>query len=215
MTPTLKENLVNIAKKKQIKDDPSHDFQHVLRVANLAERIAEFEKADLDIVIPAALFHDSVIYKKNSPESRNEADESALYALEQLNNIDEYPKEKIEKVQTCIRQCSFRKGVTPDLMESKILQDADRLEATGVVSVMRTFASCGHMNIQFYDPADPFCKKGPTRFRSGIDLFYNRLLLVEDGMHTVIAKKIAKRRTKFLEQFLKELELELQESDII
>ena len=215
MTLTLKEKLVNIAKNKQTKDDPSHDFQHILRVTNLAQRIAEFEKADLEIVVPAALFHDSVVYKKNSLESKNETEESALYALEQLNNIDEYPKEKIERVQTCIRQCSFLKGITPNLIESKILQDADRLEATGAVSIMRTFASCGQMNIQFYDPDDPFCKKGTIPFKSGIDLFYNRLLLVEDRMHTAIAKKIAKRRSEFLGQFLKELEFELQESEII
>lgn len=34
-------------------------------------------------------------------------------------------------------------------------------------------------------------------------------------MHTSLAKKIAKRRTKFLEDFLKELELELKESNVV
>ena len=77
------------------------------------------------------------------------------------------------------------------------------------------FSSCGQMNTQFYDPNDPFCKNGAVNFRSGLDLFYKRLLLVEKGMHTKFAKQIAKRRTIFLKKFLDELELEFKESKVI
>lgn len=132
-----------------------------------------------------------------------------------MKGIENYPRSKIEKVVTCIKQCSFSKGIKPDLLESKILQDADRLEATGAISIMRTFSSCGQMNTSFYDPKDPFCKKGSVHFRSGLDLFYKRLLLVEKGMHTKLARQIAKRRTVFLRKFLSELSLELKESKVI
>jgi uncharacterized protein len=152
MNNELKDNLIKIAEERQIKDDPSHDFQHIIRVTNLATKIAESVGADLDIVIPAALFHDTVVYKKNSPESKNEAHESAEVAAVVLSSIEEYPKEKIAKVQTCIKECSFSKGINPESLESKVLQDADRLEATGAISIMRTFASNGHMNTPFYDP---------------------------------------------------------------
>ena len=156
-----------------------------------------------------------VVYKKNHSNSKNETEESACIAEKVLKSFKDYPQSKIEKVLVCIRQCSFSKGINPDLLEAKILQDADRLEATGAISIMRTFSSGGQMNLQFYNPADPFCKKDAIAFRSDLDLFYMRLLVVEKGMHTKFAKQIAKRRTVFLKKFLSELKIELKESKVI
>ena len=215
MNDALRKKLTAIAEARQTKDDPSHDFQHILRVVNLAERIAEEEKGDLDIIIAAALFHDTVVYQKDTTESKSESDKSAEVAEQILSDIDEYPKEKIDSVKTSIRQCSFAKGIVPDLLESKILQDAYRLEATGAISIMRTFASGGQMKRQFYDPKDPFCELGTVEFRSGLDFFHNRLLVVGKTMHTKYARDKAKRRTRFLEDFLAQLRNELRESGIM
>ena len=41
------------------RDDPVHDFDHILRVLALAERIGAAEGADLEIVRTAALLHDA------------------------------------------------------------------------------------------------------------------------------------------------------------
>lgn len=216
MKSALKNKLIAIARKRQTKTDQSHDFQHILRTLNLAEKIGRVEKADLDIIIPAALFHDIVVYPKNTSASEMESEESALAAERILKKIKQYPRAKIKKVKICIKECSFSKRIKPKLLESKVLQDADRLEATGAISIMRTFSSGGQMNRPFYDPSDPFRrKKGPIDFRSNLDLFYERLLVVEKIMHTRLAKTIARRRTKFLKLFLKELELELKESKIV
>src|SRR5574341_2293737 len=38
--------------------DPAHDFDHILRVLRMAERLAEAEGADIEIVRTAALLHD-------------------------------------------------------------------------------------------------------------------------------------------------------------
>lgn len=216
MGRNLQKLLISTVQKIQIKQDPSHDFQHVLRVLNLAIQIAKKEGGDLEIVVPAALFHDIVVYRKDTKKSKIESDESARVAKNILSKTGGYPKQKIEKVLICIKQCSFSKGIKPSLLEAKIMQDADRLEATGAVAIMRTFSSGGQMNRPFYDPRDPFRKKSkPMKFASGLDLFYERLLVVEKGMHTKWAKIIARRRTKFLRNFLKELETELMESGII
>lgn len=215
MNSTLRENLILIANKYANKNDPSHDINHLIRILALAERIGKKEKADMDIIVPAALFHDIIVYKKNSPKSKNEAEESAELAKKVLTKIKEYPKVKIEKVELCIRQCSFSKGITPELIESKILQDADRLEATGAISIMRTFSSGGQMNRPFYPCEDPFCKNGTIKFRSNLDLFYDRLLIVEKGMHTKEAKKMGMGRTEFLKDFLKQLKVELRESGVL
>jgi uncharacterized protein len=215
MNKILENKLIKIAEERQTKEDPSHDFNHVRRVFNLAKKICKKENADLDVLIPAALFHDTVVYQKNHPNSKNETEESAKVAKNILNKIKEYPKGKISHVVTCIRHCSFSKGIKPESLESEILQDSDRLEATGAISIMRTFSSGGQMNRQFYEPSDPFCKKGAVAHRANLDLFYRRLLIVEKTMNTKLAKQIAKRRTESLKKFLNELKLELKESEII
>ena len=208
---SLKNHLLVIAEKKMVNNDPSHDFLHAKRVLMLAENICKKEGGDMEVLLPAALFHDVVIYLKNDPRSKLAPEESAAYIVSELENISKYPKEKIEKVKTAITECSFSRGTDPSSLESKILQDADRLEATGAISVMRTFSSTGQMNRIFYHPADPFAKKrNPNPSLYAVDLFYTRLLRVGKMMNTKTAKNMAKRRTKLLEEFLNELKLELK-----
>jgi uncharacterized protein len=208
----LKNQLIKIAKEKIPDTDVSHDFEHALRVLSNAEKISKKEGGDFDIIVPAALFHDLVVYPKNHPDKHKSQEESAEAAEKILNTFGNFPKEKIEKVKTCILECSFSKGIIPKLLESKILQDADGLEATGAISIMRTYSSTGQMKRPFYSSKDPFCEnREPNASHFALDLFYERLLKVTDRMHTKTAKKIAKRRTDFLITFLKEFKLELEE----
>lgn len=211
MTQELKNQLLKIAKEKISDADVSHDFEHALRVLSNAEKISETEGGDLDIIIPAALFHDLVVYPKDHPEKHKSQEESAELCQAILSDIKDFPQEKIEAIKTCILECSFSKGIVPESLESKIIQDSDSLEATGAISIMRTYSSTGQMRRPFYDPNDPFCEnREPDASLYGLDLFYQRLLKVIDRMHTKTAKKIAGRRTLFLTEFLNELKLELK-----
>jgi uncharacterized protein len=211
MNTELKNQLIKIAKENISDKDPSHDFEHALRVLSNSERISKEEKGDFDIIVPAALFHDLVVYPKNHPDKNKSQEESARVTEEILRTLSLFPKDKIEKVKTCIKECSFSNKIIPDLLESRILQDADRLEATGAIAIMRTYSSTGQMKRPFYNSRDPFCKnRKPDALKFALDLFYERLLKVTGRMHTKTARKIAKRRTKFLINFLKEFKLELQ-----
>lgn len=211
MKEQLKNTIIKITRKKISDVDVSHDIEHALRVLTNAERIAKKEKGDLDIIIPAALFHVLVVYPKDHPKKGQSQEKSAIAAEKILLKIKTFPKRKIKKVMECIRECSFSKGIIPQTIESKIVQDADGLEATGAISIMRTFSSTGQMKKSFYHSQDPFYKT--NRKLDGInfalDLFYERLLKVTERMHTSEAKRIAKRRTNFLKKFLRELEMEL------
>ncbi len=211
MHTELRNQLIEIARKKISGKDVSHDFEHALRVLLNAEKIAEKEGGDLNIVIPSALFHDLVVYPKNHTKRHKSQEESAEVAEKILKDLDIFSEERIKEVKTCITECSFSKGVIPDSIESKILQDADGLEATGAISIMRTYSSTGQMKRAFYDFKDPFCeKRSPDTSRFALDLFYERLLKVAERMHTKTAKRIAERRTNFLYDFLEELKLELE-----
>ena len=90
------------------------------------------------------------------------------------------------------------------------MQDADRLEATGAIAIMRTFCSTGQMKRKFYNPEDPFCRNHePDPLNYAIDLFYKRLLKVKDLMNTKTAIELAEKRTEFLRQFIIQLEKEI------
>jgi uncharacterized protein len=219
MTEACRKTLFEVAERQQTKTDPSHDFEHVKRVLAAALAIAKEEGdindpstwPDEDIVTAAALFHDAVMYRKGTPENKNSTEESALFAEDVLRCTD-FPQEKIPAVMRCIRECSFSKGLKPSSIESAVVFDADMLDATGALGIMRTFAYGGLTNRPLYTPHDPFCRSSePQKMRSGIDHFYDRLRLVEQRMNTAAGRRLAKRRTVFLDVFLAELESELEE----
>lgn len=211
MNKKLKAQLIKIAKNKISDNDPSHDIYHALRVLLIAEKIAFQERADMDIIIPAALFHDIVNYPKNDPGKMLNPDKSAIVAKNILKNIGNFPNSKIKKVSEAIKYCSFSKNILPHFIEAKILQDADGLEATGAISIMRTFSSAGTLKKPFYNTQDTFCKKRkPDDSKYALDLFFTRLLQIEKRLHTSMTKQIAKKRIVFLKKFLHELEIEIK-----
>lgn len=211
MNNKLRKKLIDIAKKKIKSKDVAHDFNHAMQVLRNIETIAKQEKGDLDILIPAALFHDIIVYPKFSKRTIDSQKDSADATEKILKTIKNYPQEKIEDVKICIKECSFSRGIIPTTFHSIILQDADRLESMGAISIMRTFSYAGKMKEPLYNPLDPFCKnRKPASICFGLDLFYSRLLKVKKTIKTKAAKKIAKRRTEFLKAFLKELKLELE-----
>lgn len=210
MDGDLKNKLINIAKRKIKYNDPSHDMSHSLRVLSIAEDIGMRERADMEILVPSAIFHDVINYPKNHPKRLDSSKESAEYTVKILNRVKFSSKEKIDKIYKSILLCSFTKAQKPNFIEAAILQDADALESMGAISIMRTFASAGTMNKIFYNKKDPFCKKrNPNDKKYALDLFFTRLLVIQDRLHTDRAKQLAIKRVKFLKDFLMELEYEL------
>jgi uncharacterized protein len=212
MNIKLKNQLIGIVHQYIDESDISHDFIHTQLVLRNAEQIAKQEKADRDIVVAAALFHDIIVYPKNSADTCKSQHDSAKLAAKILKTIKEFPAVKIEAVKKCILECSFTQNLPPSSLESKVLQDADLLESTGAISIMRTFASAALMKRRFFNIEDPFCKKRIVNNQKfATDLFFLRLLKAGQRIKTKTAKKIAVRRTKFLKQFLKELGKEIYE----
>lgn len=197
-------------------DDPSHDIHHVIRVCGLAETIAKEENGDMDIVIAAALLHDIVVYPKNDSRSSKSSEVSAAIAGDILRNIKDYPKEKIPSVCKAISQCSFSKGIMPDFLESKILQDADKLEQTGATAIMRIFSSTGSMKRRFYDPDDPFAvSRQLDPIQNALDVIYSRSLKVPELMHTACGKRLAVSRNEHVVVFIEQVKKEITDSIVI
>lgn len=198
-------------------NDVSHDMTHALRVMKLVKYLSFFEGGNLRVIIPAALFHDIICYPKDSPQTKNSTKESAdLAEIVLLKHHFLEPKE-IAEVKRIINNCSFSKKIPSTSIEENIVRDADLLEASGAISIMRTFASAGIMNHSFYDIKDPFAKnRQPDDRTYALDLFFTRLLQIRKHLKTETAKQILDKREAFLKQFLKQLETEvIPETDLL
>ncbi len=191
--------------------DPSHDYEHHRRVAANALHIAAHEGANEEIVLAAALLHDVVNEPKHSPLAKENAARSAALARDALVAQGLLTAEDAEAVATAIRECSFSKGITPSTREGRVLFDADLLESTGAISLMRIFCSSGQLSRRFYDPEDPFAESGRplAMLENALDVIPGRLLIAKSRMTTETAKRMAEEREPILHQFLAALRQEL------
>lgn len=195
--------------KAQSSSDCAHDFLHVERVVKNAQMIMEDVPADAEVVIPAVLLHEIFNYPKGHPQSKFSGDVCAEKAASILEGV-QYPMGKREHVLDCIRYHSFSRGVVPQHMEGKIVQDADRLDALGAIGIARLFATCVDMKVPFYNPVDPFARhREIDDKRYGVDHFYAKLFKLASGMHTDAAKRIALQRTEFMKDYIRQLQTEI------
>jgi uncharacterized protein len=207
MDEQLRKQLIAIARHHIPSIDPSHDIGHALRVLSNAEYIQRLEGGDMEVIVPAALFHDLIVHPKDHPRSKQSAHDSALLATEILGSIV-YSSVLIPQIAYAIESHSSENGILPLTREARILQDADRLEVTGAIALMRTFCSTGQMGRAFYSVTDPLCEAQPSG-QYALDYVYTRLLTVARTMHTETARSMAKERTVFVHQFLRQLETEI------
>jgi len=196
--------------------DPVHDFDHVLRVYRLAERIAQSEGADLQIVRAAALLHDS---RGSAPGMAGEARSehhiaSAEFAGEVLQDKG-WPTEKIEAVQHCIRAHRFRgKENAPETLEAKVLFDADKLDVLGAIGAARTVAYAALDNQPiFSEPSQQFLSTGEKELgepHSSYHEFLFKLRRVKDRIFTRTGKILAEARHAYLVEFYTQLQAEVR-----
>ena len=199
------ESLKKIAKKKLENNDPAHDFEHIMRVYRNAERICKTESGNKKLVLSAVLLHD-IIKNKNQ---KNSSEKSAKLA-EKILKENHFSPDEIMIISDAITEHSFSKGRIPSTPEGKILQDADRLDAIGAIGLARVFSFSGSHNRPFYDPEDPFSKNRNVNDKKwALDHFFKKLLKLEQKMNTKTGKLLAKKRTKILKNFLKEMKHEI------
>ncbi len=195
--------------KRMRKNDPAHDFEHTIRVYKNAQKLAKKEKADVKLVLAAALLHDVVSFPKSDHRSKTSSTKSALEAQKMLKRYD-YSNNEIKIVSEAIRDHSFSKGMVPRTIEGRVLQDADRLDALGAIGIARAFSVGGAEKRTFFNKYDPFCQtRKPDDQSWTLDHFYKKLLLLEKKMNTKTAKIEARHRTKIMKKFLTDLKKEI------
>jgi len=185
--------------------DAAHDQGHVRRVVANTRALATDEGADLAVVLPAAWLHDCVAVPKDSSQRSRASRLAAARASEWLYAAA-YPAQHIAAVEHAIAAHSFSARITPETIEARVVQDADRLDALGAVGIARTLMLGGAMGAPFYDPTEPFPVTRAADDRTSVlDHFFTKLLTLAGTMQTEAGRAEAHRRTDFMRRFLAQL----------
>ena len=197
------------ARSRAERTEPAHDFFHVERVVKNALKIAREEGASETIAGTAALLHELFNLPKSHPDSARAGDICAEHARELLVR-EGAPSELVPPICAAIRDHAFSKGVVPDALESRVLQDAARLDALGAIGMARMWATCADMKRPFYSPEDPFCSsRAPDDKSWGLDHVYKKLLVVPERLHLPTSRRLAEERVRFIHAFLDQLGREI------
>lgn len=215
------EKIKEIAK-KELSDCSAHNFDHVMRVYNLALKIAEGENVDLDVIKAAALLHD-IGGKRESSDPSGKTDhavESAKMAEPILKDLG-YPDKQISHILNCIISHRYRTDNKPKTKEAEIIFDADKLETIGAIGISRMMAWVGRNNAHIYRKVDAeeYATenlggkiKGRIQDKSKHSpqiQWETKDKYILDFLHTEKAKEIAKGRLEFSKMFLDRLEREI------
>ncbi len=193
--------------------DPVHDFDHVLRVYHMAERLAKAEGADLEIVRAAALLHDAEGSTSGNETRLSHHHQSAAFAGQVLS-AEGWPEERIAAVQHCIRAHRFRSdGERPQTPEARVIFDADKLDVLGAIGVARTVVYAALSGQPFYaEPSAQFLKDGtkePGEPHSSYHEYLFKLRKIKDVLFTATARSLAAERDAYLKGYFQQLAAEL------
>jgi uncharacterized protein len=188
-----------------------HDFDHVLRVLALAERIACAEGGNLDVVRTAALLHDVA-------EAEDREAHHVIGAQRARSLLAGEPPEFVEAIAHCIEAHRFRHDPQPQTLEAKVLSDADKLDSIGAVGVGRVFAYAGAVGTALWrqtvaeiagQAGD--ARRGPKELGEGYTPsheFVLKLDRIPERLYTDMARAIAAERRQFMREFFARLDRE-------
>lgn len=195
-----------IVQRAMAREGSGHDWWHVWRVWRLAKRLARKESGAHPIVVElGALLHDLADWKFRGGDLEA-APREAGRVLRRLKA----PEPIISRVQAVCREVSYKGAGVPDRptsLESRIVQDADRLDALGAIGIARTFAYGGSRGQPLHEPGvRPVLHRSFSAYKrsrgSTINHFHEKLLLLADRLHTREARRIARSRQEYMIRFL-------------
>jgi len=199
--------------------DPAHDFEHVLRVLRLAERLAIAEGADVTVVRAAALLHDI----GRAEEIATGADHAAVAAqrARPILAAAGYSPAQVEAAAQAIAAHRFRQGMPPATLEARVLYDADKLDAIGAIGVARAYAIAGVCGQRLWADVAPdyLANKLAAGPQAAHDLTANhtpvhemvfKLARLKDTLFTPTARALAEERHRFMLEFFARLAQEVE-----
>lgn len=202
---SLVNNIIEEIKPKFEGEATGHDWHHIMRVFHVSSYIQEKEGGDLETIQLAALLHDISDHKFNGGKL-DEGGKVAEHILKRHGASDEL----ITNVCYIVNNISFKGAKVKaemNLLEGKIVQDADRLDAIGAIGIARTFAYGGNRNQPIFEPDgkvvmhDTFEAYANAK-TSSINHFYEKLLLLKDRLNTKTGIELGEKRHQIMIDYL-------------
>jgi uncharacterized protein len=193
--------------------DSAHDFDHVLRVTRMAERLARAEGADVTVVRLAALLHDAPLGEQAGGRKAHHlaaADFARRLLVERGLQAD-----RVDKVVHAIEAHRFRdQTIQPQTLEAQCLYDADKLDSIGAIGVGRAFAFAGRYAQRLWHI--PSVAAPPREHRPiGADFtpvheFVYKLQHLLATLYTPTARQIGAQRHAYMVAFFEQLDAEME-----
>ena len=192
-------------------DYSGHDFEHIKRVwQNAQQLLASEPSAQRQVVELAVLLHDVDDYKLSDETGR---------AKKWLDGQGVNP-ELIEQVLDIIDNIGFSKtGYNPQLrdIETKIVYDADKLDAIGAIGIARTFAFGGAKSRPLFEPKrlptdeldlEAYAANAKSGKNHTVNHFFEKLIKLADLMQTKRGQELALKRKLTMLSFLEDFFVE-------
>jgi uncharacterized protein len=206
--------LVSDFVKKQLAGEKTgHDYYHGRRVANLGLKLylTDHPEAHRDsriaaIIQTGGLIHDTIDEKICADPDQVLAQIKPL--LRQVGFVDL----EIQDILFTIQHLSFSQNIEHHYhlpLSGQYVQDADRLESLGAIGIARAFTYGGRHGNLIYDPKiKPEKLVSHDQYRqhteTTINHFYEKLFHLADLMNSPAAKALARERTDFMRDFVRE-----------
>lgn len=193
------------------KADSVHDFDHIVRVLRLAERIGRAEGADLSVVRTAALLHD---WGRAEAQAEG-ADHAKVAASRSRDFLAGEEVVWIEAVVHAIAAHRFRTRPEPETLEAQVLFDADKLDAIGAIGVARAFAYGGAHGQRLWaarervDLARWQAEGDDPGAHTPVHEFVVKLSRIKERLFTETGRAIAEDRHRYMAQFYQRLDAEV------
>jgi len=194
--------------------DAAHDFDHVLRVLRLAERIGAAEGADMEVLRAAALLHDVARAAEHAGGPCH-----AQAGAERVRGILRgHDPARVEAVARAVASHRFRSGEPPQSLEARILFDADKLDAMGAIGIARAYALAGAMGQRLWAevPAGYLARRRDTARadfaadeHTPVHEYAFKLAHLKDALFTPTARRLAEGRHAFMAEFFRRLDCEV------
>ena len=201
------EKIINRVKEK-IKEyfegeDTGHDISHLERVYKYAVEIQQAEGGDLYVISVSALVHDIHRILSNKYGRFIPAEES----LDDVKKILLECDVDLEKLDAILNVVKYHdnKEVKNLPIEALIIQDADALDAVGMVGLERTLKYCKKHNIPVWDnKVELDCKEYVPNINpiSTCHYIYRTMILNGKNLYTGTAKVLANEKMQVLYDFV-------------
>ncbi len=199
-------------------EDAAHDYDHIVRVMALADKIQASEGGDLPTIWAAVALHD-IGQERERRHGGDHALIGATLAAELLKDTP-FPQQYIPAVQQAIREHRMTGGVIPQTLEGRILYDADKLDCLGAIGIGRLYCITGRYNQKVYapipddieEPIDPQIIRILRRRHDYSPSIEFQLLFTDlpDHMTTNTGRELARERFAFMQEFFTRLPQEVE-----